>query len=86
LSGDEEFVPNGLPSSLGRLLKWHDVKFIFRGVLSDFSLLQALVETEIFGDDLKTSSAIVEEVATWLRLVVPEFGKNRDQWVSSRVC
>ncbi len=82
LAGTEPFVPNGLPAELGCLLKWQDVKFIFKGVLAQPSLLQALGSTEFFGQYLKTERAIADEVATWLRLVVPEFGKTSDQWVS----
>ncbi|RTE67339.1 hypothetical protein EH243_03820 [Amphritea opalescens] len=82
LAGSRNFVPNGLPSSLGRLLKWQEVKYIFKGVLAQPDLLKALGETDLFGGHIKTNNAIAEEVATWLRLVVPEFKKINDQWVS----
>lgn len=82
LAGSQNFVPNGLPGSLGRLLKWHDVKYIFKGMLAQSVLLEALGETDLFGRHLNTDNAIAEEVATWLRLVVPEFKKVNDQWVS----
>jgi len=82
LASSQNFVPNGLPGSLGRLLKWPEVKYIFKGVLSQPALLQTLGETDFFGRHLNTDNAISEEVATWLRLVVPEFKKIKDQWVS----
>jgi hypothetical protein len=82
LAGNKSSVPNGLPGNLGRLLKWQDVRFIFRGVLAQPDLLQALGSTRFFGTHLKTEHAITEDVATWLRLVVPEFSRTTDQWVS----
>ncbi|MEH6628803.1 MAG: hypothetical protein V7739_20370 [Motiliproteus sp.] len=82
LAGSRNFVPNGLPGSLGQLLKWQEVKYIFKGLLAQPALLQALGETDFFGGPLNTDNAIAEEVATWLRLVVPEFKKINDQWVS----
>ena len=82
LAGSKSIVPNGLPGELGCLLKWHDINFIFKGVLAQPDLLRALGGTRFFGNHLKTDRAISDDVATWLGVVVPEFRKTSDQWIS----
>jgi hypothetical protein len=86
LAGNHEFVPNGLPGRLGHLLKWQEVRFVFRGLLAQPQILHALGETALFDATLETNKSISEEVSTWLRLVSPEFSSVTDQWVSLGFC
>jgi hypothetical protein len=82
LSSSHDFVPNGFGGKLGCLLKTVEVRYVFRGALSELRLLHALGETEFFGKEMQVDRAISDEVATWLRIVSPEFRKCTDQWES----
>lgn len=80
LSSSQDFVPNGFGGNLGRLLKSVEIRYVFRGVLSEQEFLHALGGTKYFGEQLKVDRAVSDEVATWLRIVSPEFRKSNDQW------
>ncbi|HED12294.1 MAG TPA: hypothetical protein ENI62_01315 [Gammaproteobacteria bacterium] len=82
LSSSHDIVPNGLPGSLQRLIRWTDVKTVLKEALSDSRILEAVANASCFQSLLDTSTAASSDVATWLRMVVPEFGTSAAQWRS----
>ena len=82
LASEYDIVPNGLPKGLQHLLRWTEVRTVLKDALLDSRVLQAVASASCFQSLLDCSTAVTSEMATWIRMLVPEFAASTTQWRS----
>ena len=82
LSEAHAIVPNCLPDGLQRLIRSSQAKTVLRGALSDTAVLVAVAKASCFRSLLKIESAVSADMATWLRLLIPDQSQRSDHLVS----
>ena len=82
LASEHDIVPNGLPEGLRRLLRWTEMRTVLKDALSDSRVLKAVAKASCFQSLLDCSTAVSSEIATWIRMLVPEFATSTTQWRS----
>ncbi|MES9887334.1 MAG: hypothetical protein ABW140_11015 [Candidatus Sedimenticola sp. 6PFRAG1] len=80
LATKHETVPNGLPGNLRCCLRSGSIKTVLKDALTQSDVLLAVSKASCFNPTFDATTAVTSELATWLKLVDPEFASTTTQW------
>ena len=83
LSRKHAIVPNGLPEGLRQLIRWTEATTVLKGAMAEAEVLRAVASAPCFHGQLDPRRTVSADLATWLRLLVPDALSERKELLIS---